>query len=49
MDYEKLYFELYSQVEDLLAGLIKIQQQAETRYLQELERDDEGSPAEPES
>lgn len=39
MDYEKLYFELYGQVEDLLARLIEIQQQAEARYLQELERD----------
>lgn len=38
MDYEKLYFELYGQVEDLLARLIEIQQQAEARYLQELER-----------
>ena len=39
MDYEKLYFELYGQVEDLLARLIEIQQQAEARYLQELEHD----------
>lgn len=41
MDYEKLYFELYGQVEELLARLIEVQQQAEARYLRELERDEE--------